>query len=438
MAFAGPRRLHSLPTLVIHLLYLFSCLLSFFVREANAETIWVQLDDTDGGVQYYGDWYQGYGIVVGGLWDNTRPGVSTRATITLDGESIVASHDSANDGTIDTGAVFLSKDRLNYLIHTLTVEVPADTIFMLDYIAIQQEVPSEPATSSSPISTPISSNQRPSGPSTSTSTSTSVRRSSTTSAIVSTGPSGTTTIPVVIPITPNSTASDDLTSTSTATETSEMIVTTSTDSNGHTYIITTMAPSGHNTNNGKGPDFSPALAGAIGAACAAIAAVLVVVCMLRRRRRSQVRPGSAEPYILANTTPSSENSNLSGPASPIPYSPVSALGLYYTGQPQDVRTQADLLSSPPPNTLMTPISPNHPYPFPPSTQQLYPYAPRHPSLSFTPSQGPVYLPYIPPAEKLSRIRSEQYLSPLREGAFAEFRSPVTPLYPRPMDWDIES
>lgn len=191
--------------------------------------------------------------------------------------------------------------------------------------------------------------------------------------------------------------------------------------------------------------FSPALAGAIGAAVAAVAAALIVVFLvcMRRRKRVRPRPGSAEPYMLANSTPSSQGSHLTPRLSPDPYAPESVLGLYTMPYGPDFRTQPDLLlSSPPPNhTLMSPISPNRPYypsqnltvTTPSSDQYLNPYtnnsltpiSPSHPQ--------PYYSPYYPyPVEKLNRHSSNNRLHP----NMAE--PPVTPLVPRPSDWIIES
>ncbi|KAG8831448.1 hypothetical protein FRC18_006506 [Serendipita sp. 400] len=502
MTFVIRPRPHSFSTFVIRFfsvtwLPLF-LLFSLLVGNVNAQH-WIQIDDTDAAIKYSGNWlqgpcgdpclypnttnvwnktwrvttptasspssfslqFQGFAIVIGVLFDNTRPGARTEATVTLDGNSLVVPHDSENDGTVKTGASLFYKDGLDYTVHTLTVDVAAGTILMLDYIAIQNEFPGGVVIDTSSailVPTSTSSSRGAASPSTSNAGPSSARQSTTT-VIVTTGPSGTSTVPVVIPLPttgtgattsfdPSSLRSDSRVQTSQTT-----LVTTSVDSSGHTYIITTVAgddelgPSNHSGSSQDGHSgstpFSPALAGALGAAGAAIAAVAVVVCMLcrRRQRRSGVRPGSAEPYILANTTPSSQNSNLSGPASPIPYSPVSALGLYYTAQPlpmQDGRMPGDLLASPPPNTLATPLSPNRPLVLPHSSQQFYPYTPRHQTLPLSPPQGPTYLPYIPAAEKLNQIRSERYFSPTRENVFVEFRSPVTPLYPRPMDWDIES
>lgn len=162
--------------------------------------------------------------------------------------------------------------------------------------------------------------------------------------------------------------------------------------------------------------FSPALAGAIGAAVAALSAVLIVVSIFlcKRKTRRQLRSGDAEPYILAaSATPSTASSSLSPPLSPMPYSPQSVLGLFVGPQaipdqtyPLHPQQQFDLLASPPPNTLSTPLSPNQPYSYPVT----------HKIISSSNSRG---------------------LTPRRQD-MAELRSPITPVtIQRPNDWDIE-
>lgn len=498
------RRSNTLLTLILT----FFSILSQLVDVAFAQH-WTLVDDIDPAMSYTGNWqvgpcgpsclypplgsvhnetwhiaqpsrssgatsvtfqFKGYGVFVGVLLDDIDD-IHTSIKITLDGSALDYYRDSQLDGTIETGSIIFLRDNLEFGDHTITIDVYAESIFMLDYIAYEDSLTDtveRPTTTSSPGA--------PSGSATSSATRSSL---STTSSIVSVGPSGTTTIPVTLPVTESlpsglNTISRETTSIDLAALSLVQGVTvsmsTSTDSEGYTMVIpvltitdsgNTSSPTGAGRNSGSTQSstaFSPALAGAIGAAVAAVSAALIViflVCM-RRRKQKRLRPGSAEPYMLANSTPSSQGSHLTPRLSPDPYAPESVLGLYTVPHGPDYRTQPDLLlSSPPPNhSLMSPITPigmyypgqNTTVTTPSSDQFLNPYtnssltpiSPSYPQPYYAQgqqqqphySQSQPYYSY--PVDKLSRHPSNYRLQADMGGP------PVTPLVPRPLDWNIES